>query len=54
MNTLARWRSNAVQLAESHENLITGALLLVGIILILVAVFGKSHHKAIAMAYIIL
>jgi hypothetical protein len=54
MNTLQQWKNNAIQFAESHEREITCLLVLIAVILILVAIFGKAHHKAMAMVYIVL
>lgn len=54
MNTLKQWKNNAIQLAESHEREITCVLVLVAVILLAIAVWGKAHHKAMAMVYILL
>lgn len=51
---LLKWKNDVVQLAESHERLITCCLFIVAAILILVAIYGRAHHKALAMIYIVL
>lgn len=54
MNTLIKWKNSAVQLAEAHEREVTGILLIVAVVLIAVALFGRAHHKALALSYIVL
>lgn len=51
---LLKWKNDAVQLAEAHERLITCVLVAVAVVLLLVAFYGKAHHKALAMVYIVL
>ncbi len=54
MNTLKQWKRRLVRTAEAHEQILTGALLGVAVILALVALFGKTEHKIAAGVYIIL
>jgi len=51
---LKKWKRNVETLAEAHEAALTCALLGIALILILVALFGKPHHKAMACIYIVL
>ena len=51
---LSQWKKDVERLAERNEQLLTGALIGVAGILILVAIFGKAHHKAMAAIYIVL
>ena len=54
METLILWKNRVVRAAEAHEGILSGALILVAVLLILVAVFGKTEHKIAAGVYIIL
>jgi len=54
MNTIKQWRNDAVSLVEAHEAAITMLLIVIALILIAVACFGKPSHKAAAMLYIVL
>lgn len=51
---IRKWKRRIVRTAEAHEDILTGLLLLVAVILILVACFGKTEHKIAAGIYIIL
>ncbi len=49
-----RLSKNVEAFAIAHERLLTGLLLAIAAGLILVALFGKSHHKAMCLVYIVL
>ena len=51
---LTQWKKDAEALATRHEQAMTNILLGVAAVLILVALFGKPHHKAMATIYIVL
>ena len=49
-----KWRASINQFVEAHEAAITMLLIVIALILIAVACFGKPSHKAAAMLYIVL
>lgn len=54
MGTLKKWKDSAMFLAEQHEQVLTCLLVGVAIVLLAIAFFGKAHHKAGALIYIVL
>ena len=54
METLILWKNRVVRAAEAHEGILSCGLILIGIVLILIAFFGKTEHKIAAGVYIIL
>jgi len=54
MGVISRWKNGIVTFTVAHEAQITALLLIIALILLLVACFGKPGHKAAAMLYIVL
>lgn len=54
MSKLATLKNRAEAYFTEHEAALTCILLAVAAVLILVAIFGKPHHKVLAGLYIVL
>lgn len=54
MKALRALRDFVEDLVIEHERAITALLLAVAVVLVLVALFGRPHHKVAAMLYIVL
>ncbi len=54
MDEIRKWKRRIARTAEAHEQIMTGALLGAALLLALIAVFGRAHHKAAACLYILL
>lgn len=54
MNKLKELKENTESFLLDHEQWLTITLLVVAVVLILIALKGKPHHKAAACLYIIL
>lgn len=50
---LNQWKNTVENFTIQHETAITAFLVAVAVVLVLVALFGKPHHKALAMLYIV-
>lgn len=54
MTMLSSFKTRVEREAVEHEQLLTGLLVLVALVLLGVAIWGKPHHKAMACIYVVL
>lgn len=52
MKKLQQWKDDAFSLAKRYEAQCTFALILIALVLIGIALWGKAHHKAGALLWI--